>query len=1293
MHRSLNKSSTRPSNLFLVFFTTLGLTLGNFTVFDFDPPAEAAHLRGAIVTAEYHAHGTSPEIHLQATQLVRKDSSGYFGAPTISKPSSSTCSVTLDGQTVDQTNPLFGIFISSWTIKGCIDTVGEYTFQGVVSAKIDGISNQSYNTSNQYEVKLVINDLGADTAAPTYSSGYMYNILYTGQANNEVNYSTNLNALAEGNQPVASYELVTDTVSRLGGYGASEIPCSNLDSATGLFTINKTNCKAGENLVTAFSGGLKLYVLKVRAIDAKGQYATRDVLLAFNTSSNKAPVFSSTSPSPGSLQAIPGGDPVVISITATDDDSANVLDFNLNTTRSWITKSAVSQTVVDGKKQATVSYSLAPPSGTSEILQLQISVFDNDTFSLSSTIQYDIEAGGVLPPGTPAKPTLLLVDGTSVQVSYAAPPSGGSVSSYFVVRTPVAGGAAVETLCPNGPSVPCLISGLDPSTAYNFQIRATNSSASATSSAASINTFVDMTTGIGDSFAAGDFVLGGDTTLTGNIAALTTNSTNRKGAIWSQSRINVNSDFIVEAKLFLGVGNGTATGADGIAFVMQPNSATSLSSGGGLGYAGMTPPVFAVEFDTYSNGGQETDSDHIALMKDGNATSHSSWGVDLVNVAELEDNQWRNYRFTWKAPTTSPAVNGKIRVEFDLNFDGDFTDSGEIIFEREIALDDYFSASSGNVYWGFTAATGGAANLQQVEITRYSGVSRTNASPTLTRATSAPVGLAAGTTKTVQLAMTDDSTTKSQWAISATSSDTNKVTVSSALATSATAATLTLSSPGGASSGTATITVVATDADGATSTITFQVGVGAAPGAPTALVAVAGNASVTLTWEAPADIGGFAILDYVIEISIGTSGTWAAVDTTTSTATSVSVPQLQNGTVYKFRVSAVSAAGTGLPSTESNSVTPAAPAGGGGSAPTPSPKPAPTPGSTDNGKTPRKNPPSTIASPNLAPSPAAVPSPTPGENPRFTATVIPERTPTPGVVYTPANPIPRELRDLLLSPLSYVEQGSEQSPETPSLSPAESLAYENGAPVLIELEVSSDQNGYILRGTNWEVSFEATDSDGTSLTLDDSGNLVLNSDRFVQFQGTGFAPGSIIKVWLFSDPSSLADVVADSNGNFTGSAQLPANIPTGEHTVQLNGLSKDGQIRSVALGVVVQPDVVAAPTLAPVDFTPLWNLLFITAGVVMMFLLVLVARRNLFLTQAKRGMRKEEKAGRRSSKALAKKQKPANGQLLIDEIDPFLAKQVAEAHPSQQFPNDSRRKIGAAAPPNRKRFGFKPKGA
>jgi hypothetical protein len=237
------------------------------------------------------------------------------------------------------------------------------------------------------------------------------------------------------------------------------------------------------------------------------------------------------------------------------------------------------------------------------------------------------------------------------------------------------------------------------------------------------------------------------------------------------------------------------------------------------------------------------------------------------------------------------------------------------------------------------------------------------------------------------------------------------------------------------------------------------------------------------------------------------------------------------------------------------------------------------------------------------------------------------------------------------------------------MTPNQSVAIENGAPVAVRSVVTSNQNGYSVQGSDWKVSLEARSTSGEPLELDESGNLVLNSDRLVQFQGTGFAPGSIIKVWLFSDPASIADVTADQNGSFIGSAQLPADIPQGDHTVQLNGLSTNGQIRSIALGVVVQPDVVATPIATPVDFTQLWNLVFVTAGVVTMFFLVLLARKRWFLIAAKRRKRKDE-----------------------DQRKAF-ATGVGEASPKQQFPNDSRRRIGAGSPPNRKRFSFKQKGA
>jgi hypothetical protein len=70
-----------------------------------------------------------------------------------------------------------------------------------------------------------------------------------------------------------------------------------------------------------------------------------------------------------------------------------------------------------------------------------------------------------------------------------------------------------------------------------------------------------------------------------------------------------------------------------------------------------------------------------------------------------------------------------------------------------------------------------------------------------------------------------------------------------------------------------------------------------------------------------------------------------------------------------------------------------------------------------------------------------------------------------------------------------------------------------------------------------------------------------------------------------------------------------------------------------------------------------------------LFLLIFVGRKRWFLIAAKRRKRKEE------------------------QQSAAFALNIEGASPRPQFPNDSRRKIGAAAPPNRKRPIFRPKGA
>ena len=287
---------------------------------------------------------------------------------------------------------------------------------------------------------------------------------------------------------------------------------------------------------------------------------------------------------------------------------------------------------------------------------------------------------------------------------------------------------------------------------------------------------------------------------------------------------------------------------------------------------------------------------------------------------------------------------------------------------------------------------------------------------------------------------------------------------------------------------------------------------------------------------------------------------------------------------------------TGSGSTETTT----RPSSGSGGFATLTPLPTVTPTPTTK---PTRRPPVTISPrptvtlPNATPAPVALPAPL------GPVVLIPELEVRPNISFTPSNPVPAEIRDVLSKPFGYQLDATGQ-PELPALTPTQSLAFENGSPVGVGLVPTEEQSGYILSGDGWQVELEATDSSGSPLKLDESGNIILNDDRFVEFSGTGFAPGSLVKVWLFSDPAELSQLTADSNGSFTGRALVPSATPVGEHTIQLNGISKDGQLRSVALGVVVQAPAV------PQSSQFVWNWWYLLGGLVPFFWWIIGKRRK-----------------------------------------------------------------------------------
>lgn len=87
-----------------------------------------------------------------------------------------------------------------------------------------------------------------------------------------------------------------------------------------------------------------------------------------------------------------------------------------------------------------------------------------------------------------------------------------------------------------------------------------------------------------------------------------------------------------------------------------------------------------------------------------------------------------------------------------------------------------------------------------------------------------------------------------------------------------------------------------------------------APAAPTNLQASPLDASVALSWSAPAATNGSPISDYLVQFSTDGSN-WTTFTHTASTSSSIAVTGLTNGTSYSFKVAAVNQAGAGAFST------------------------------------------------------------------------------------------------------------------------------------------------------------------------------------------------------------------------------------------------------------------------------------------------------------------------------------------------------------------------------------------
>ncbi|KQS91633.1 L-type lectin-domain containing protein [Chryseobacterium sp. Leaf394] len=203
------------------------------------------------------------------------------------------------------------------------------------------------------------------------------------------------------------------------------------------------------------------------------------------------------------------------------------------------------------------------------------------------------------------------------------------------------------------------------------------------------------------------FKLGGTATqINTKQVQLTPALNTQAGQMWSYGKVDFAKSFTLSYEANFG---SSDSGADGIATVFHnsPSGTNAVGdAGGGLGALGIANGI-VLEVDTYDNGTGVGDipNDHGQIWVSTNQT-----GAGLLTTARdlgnVEDGVWRTVVITWDFPTK--------RLQYTV---GGIV-AGSYVFPASNPITSYFGNVS-NVYFGYTASTGGAVNQQSVRYTDF----------------------------------------------------------------------------------------------------------------------------------------------------------------------------------------------------------------------------------------------------------------------------------------------------------------------------------------------------------------------------------------------------------------------------------------------------------------------------------------------------------------------------------------------------------------------------------------------
>jgi hypothetical protein len=193
--------------------------------------------------------------------------------------------------------------------------------------------------------------------------------------------------------------------------------------------------------------------------------------------------------------------------------------------------------------------------------------------------------------------------------------------------------------------------------------------------------------------------LNGDAAQVGNALRIVPSATFQSGSFFSTAPVTLTTSVSFSTFFSFRIssvpntfGDGDGPGADGLVFVVQTNSNSVGSAGGGIGYSGISNSL-GIEFDTYDNGAGlgDPNGNHVAINTGGNLGS--PLGAQTVANRLNDGNLW----YAW--------------VDYDGNTDNlevrlgnSATRPASALLSTNVDLTTVLGGT--NAYVGFTSATG-----------------------------------------------------------------------------------------------------------------------------------------------------------------------------------------------------------------------------------------------------------------------------------------------------------------------------------------------------------------------------------------------------------------------------------------------------------------------------------------------------------------------------------------------------------------------------------------------------------